>query len=1325
MLMFFVGGIFIFTPLHQAQAEGLVSWALGGAVNIIPALLEGTGLIALVYFVGTLAFKLVVIGVDVGAWMVGIFLNPDIYIQVFGAEVIKTGWTICRDMCNLFFVLFLLIIAFATIFRVQAYNAKTLLPKFIFAIFLINFSQTIAMIVIDFGQIFMFEFVTWMGGDFSSATGCLSDQVHNWANNDFAVLNVKGGITDLLGLSFAMFYSVILMSTFFTLAGLLLIRIVALALVIVLSPFAFLMAVFPSTRAKSTEWWKNLVNYSLLGPVFIFFLFLATEMGKELTAGYVAPGPADASFDELGNFDQIVVGSIKNFVVIGMLLASVTLSKALAGAAGGMVIGGTAGLGLMTGKMYRGARYGKGKAGAVVRKPARVVGSKLGVQTGVNRLKDWGGKKIRGNKMTNFIAGEFTLQNEAGRQEKNRKETDKYAKLYKGQNADYLRDKVVNSKYSTPAQVAGAVQELQRNNKLEEKDLSKRNIENIKASGMDKEEFAKNAPQYAKDMGFGTKGQTPEEVTREFTERMVHDGEENKVGDLGLKNGAVISTIEDKHDDFSGWAAKRDKTSKESIQIGIEDRLATLQEEIADDSKGAENIYTTRDPKKKKKVEELQRVRAKIDKKGHKALNDLVLEDGKVKVNDKGKAVFSDEDTDESRKRKTKFAGEMKSGDFKSKEPEFFEEMAEYMEIAQADSLRKEGKGEQREALKRGAKAKNPELYKYLKDNPYYRDIKVGDSDEPEEEESDGGGGGGESGKPGYRPKANRGPRKKRIKPRTKAEAESEKESEIIMSDGGVPLENVDAEKSSGKGGGEGSNKKSIWKDDSASANLMGGGSKKLNKDEAPLSREEVIEKIGKTTTQVVDLLKEKPEEGLKKLDEIDNTWRKLVNENQEVFQAKGDNELVSHSMAAKQGMDGVRKVLRGKLAKQDKGSSDKVSVGKPNVKSSGAPAEPIETIKQPAKSDSKSQMPVEPQDENSNMTFADNQVLADKQKKLHALQKQKRILSAETGDLSKEKVLAMKNAKMNPLTRRSVKKYERDSLYSRNVNPPTKKIGEIDSKMLKNNKRSGDISKEILELEKEISEAEKSDLKPTVSRSAKTATPKKTVVKNTPPAKSQIKKVIANQTPKPQQSQKVDFKKLDADVTKSGSEIKNRLSKVSSYSQVLPNYFKRYSESLGNIADGLESSGVSKETAGLVKKIIVEQRKGTGEELIEKANFDLYNEGKIQKNGSIKDEWKHEEVDPNTYLNHLKKGDLQTNKVKEQLGKIDKALGNTDIMSSSGANVLSGGYTRARSLLQRAEKAQKEEQQVYLTMAKHILDSTEKALDDKEVVRELKNQIF
>ena len=437
LLMSFIGGILIFTPLREVYAYWIVDprgWGIDTmAVDFVSSLLRDNTINLLLYWVLAFSLKLISIGVDIGAWMVGIFLDADIYTHVFGAGAIETGWTICRDMCNLFFVMFLLVIAFATIFRVQAYSAKALLPKFIIAIFLINFSKVIATIVIDFGQIFMFQFVDWMGSDFggtSGAAGCLTAQVHRWTS-DFSLLTIDDSLTKLLGVSFAVVYAVILMATYFTLAGLLLIRIIALALLIVLSPFAFLLAVFPETRSKSSEWWKNLVNYSLLGPVFVFFIYLATEMGQELTAGYVAPGPADASFDDLGGFDQIIVGSIKNFVAIGMLLASVTLSKSLAGAGAGMVIGGTAGLGLMAGRMYKGARYGYGKGKGGV----GYAGRKVGVDTGTLKQRAYGavGKaadKIPIKGVRNSIKGSVIIS-EAGKKAEDRKAINEEKSKYK------------------------------------------------------------------------------------------------------------------------------------------------------------------------------------------------------------------------------------------------------------------------------------------------------------------------------------------------------------------------------------------------------------------------------------------------------------------------------------------------------------------------------------------------------------------------------------------------------------------------------------------------------------------------------------------------------------------------------------------------------------------------------------------------------------------------------------------------------------------------------------------------------------------------------
>lgn len=71
---------------------------------------------------------------------------------------IQSGWPVVRDISNIFFVFILLWIALATIFDIETYSAKTLLPKFIISALLINFSLPIAVFIISLsnqvGEIF-------------------------------------------------------------------------------------------------------------------------------------------------------------------------------------------------------------------------------------------------------------------------------------------------------------------------------------------------------------------------------------------------------------------------------------------------------------------------------------------------------------------------------------------------------------------------------------------------------------------------------------------------------------------------------------------------------------------------------------------------------------------------------------------------------------------------------------------------------------------------------------------------------------------------------------------------------------------------------------------------------------------------------------------------------------------------------------------------------------------------------------------------------------------------------------------------------------------
>ncbi|GAG05001.1 unnamed protein product, partial [marine sediment metagenome] len=96
-------------------------------------------------------------------WIVGWFLalcakllnatlNPALY-NFMDEGIVQAGWAIVRDICNLFFILILLIIAFATILRLEPYDIKKMLPKLLIIALLINFSKMICGLIIDFSQV--------------------------------------------------------------------------------------------------------------------------------------------------------------------------------------------------------------------------------------------------------------------------------------------------------------------------------------------------------------------------------------------------------------------------------------------------------------------------------------------------------------------------------------------------------------------------------------------------------------------------------------------------------------------------------------------------------------------------------------------------------------------------------------------------------------------------------------------------------------------------------------------------------------------------------------------------------------------------------------------------------------------------------------------------------------------------------------------------------------------------------------------------------------------------------------------------------------------
>src|SRR3989338_1289026 len=89
-------------------------------------------------------------------WLLPVIASYNGFTNVPG---VITGWGIMRDVANIFFVLILLVIAFATIMNIEKYGYRSLLKRLIVMAILVNFSMTIVGLMIDLSQVVMLSFV--------------------------------------------------------------------------------------------------------------------------------------------------------------------------------------------------------------------------------------------------------------------------------------------------------------------------------------------------------------------------------------------------------------------------------------------------------------------------------------------------------------------------------------------------------------------------------------------------------------------------------------------------------------------------------------------------------------------------------------------------------------------------------------------------------------------------------------------------------------------------------------------------------------------------------------------------------------------------------------------------------------------------------------------------------------------------------------------------------------------------------------------------------------------------------------------------------------
>ena len=318
------------------------------------------------------------------------------YNNFLGVPAITVGWSMVRDLANMFFVVILLIIAFATILPgIEKYNYKKWLPKLILMAVLINFSKTICGLLIDVAQVVMLSFVSAFanisGTNITHMLGIL-----DWHKLDEGSDDVGGW--EVMGAYFlAVVYVVISIVVIGAMLMMLVMRIVMIWIYVILSPLAFLLNSFPDGSGYASKWWKQFTQNLVIGPVLAFFIWLSFSIVSVDVSGTQVLGDNEGLGADLDSHEEVDLegddhgfGSgdlmIQFIVSIGLLIGGLKVSQEIGGEAGNV-------LGKASQKGFGIAKQLGKKAGKAGVEGTKFVGRQsLGAGS---QVAQWTGKKTR------------------------------------------------------------------------------------------------------------------------------------------------------------------------------------------------------------------------------------------------------------------------------------------------------------------------------------------------------------------------------------------------------------------------------------------------------------------------------------------------------------------------------------------------------------------------------------------------------------------------------------------------------------------------------------------------------------------------------------------------------------------------------------------------------------------------------------------------------------------------------------------------------------------------------------------------------------------
>lgn len=254
--------ILILLPTHPAKAGWLADWTMEHTFGYI------------LFLVFSIAGKMVGAMATLLNWTIHIPVYPD-----GGIAVVDESWKIMRNFANMFFIVALIMMAFATIFDVlpgaAKYNARALFGRFLLTALLINFSLVLGVMIIQGTQVLSNTFLTAIG-DMANRLGQDLNPSQLLPNQSTVTAAISMDAV-VFGTLSTLIFSIILIFTYlFSILSALIftfIRIPILWALLIISPLAWIMNIFPAGEGMFKKWWHTFIGWNMFLPIYLLFLY--------------------------------------------------------------------------------------------------------------------------------------------------------------------------------------------------------------------------------------------------------------------------------------------------------------------------------------------------------------------------------------------------------------------------------------------------------------------------------------------------------------------------------------------------------------------------------------------------------------------------------------------------------------------------------------------------------------------------------------------------------------------------------------------------------------------------------------------------------------------------------------------------------------------------------------------------------------------------------------------------------------------------------------------------------------------------------------------